>query len=102
MAAAGGPAVAVPAASAPAPSDAGLAEERRGAEALREQCRAMLAAHGTSLGTDEALLRGEGAREELGGLASARVRQAIECRLERKRLIAAAEEALALYGDSLQ
>lgn len=63
---------------------------------LREQCARLLAAHGTSLETDEALLQGAGAGTGANGL-SPRARQAVECRLERKRLIAAADEALAMY-----
>ena len=65
-------------------------------ETLAAACREVLAAHGTSLESDEALLRGEGAGA--AGL-SGRVRQAVECRLERKRLIAAAAEVLERYWE---
>lgn len=58
----------------------------------------MLAAHGTSMETDEELLRGDSAAAAAGDAPlSARARQAVECRLERKRLLAAAEEVLGRY-----
>ncbi|GAB4817745.1 hypothetical protein N2152v2_004791 [Parachlorella kessleri] len=84
-------------------SEAERPAERRSVDVLLEQCRAMLAAHGTSIETDEALLGGHDglSREETQGMQSARVRQAVVWRLERKRLIAAAEESLRLYAQGL-
>lgn len=50
--------------------------------------------------TDEALLRGEGAEGQRVA-ASPRWRQAVECRLERKKLLQAADQVLCFYDDRL-
>lgn len=91
--------------SVPAPSsEAQVQAERAAVAALREQCSRMLAVHGTSAATDEGLLCGEAASGEGEGevMGRPRVRQAVECRLERKRLIAAAAQVLEVYGESLR
>jgi hypothetical protein len=83
---------------APPPlGEAELQAERRSVEALRERCRSSLAAMPTSAAADEALLAAAAGGEVLG----ARLRQAVVARLEVKRVLEAADEALGGYASTL-
>ena len=86
--------------SAPAPlSQADLQRERASAAALAAQARAALARLPTTADTDAALLAA--AAQPGAQPMGPRHRQAVATRLENKRLLAAAAEALEQYGAAL-
>lgn len=76
-------------------SDLEIQKERQSAAALAAQCAAALERMPTTAATDEALLAG--AEGQLGPRRAA----AVAARLESKRLLATAQEALEAYGASL-
>lgn len=89
------------AAAQPLPlGEADLQRERQSAAVLAAQCRQRLDAMPTTAETDEALLAADGSGG--GGEAlGVRRRQAMATRLEGKRLLVAAAEALESYERSL-
>lgn len=106
------PAAAAEAAAAAAPSapplllGAELQRERAAAAALAAQCQAQLAALPTSAAQDAALLAEDDAAGRQGPFGrplklSLNVRAAVAARLERKRVLLAAVEALRCYAASL-
>ena len=72
-----------------------MARERQSVAALQAQCQALLGRMPTSAAEDEALLSG---RQQLG----VRRQAAVAARLESKRLILAAADALQRFADTLQ
>ncbi|PRW59741.1 acyl-coenzyme A oxidase peroxisomal isoform B [Chlorella sorokiniana] len=93
----GRPAAGAAAAAAGLPPlpEADLARERQSVAALQVQCQALLDRMPTSAAEDEALLS---SRQQLG----VRQQAAVAARLESKRLILAAADALQRYADTLQ
>ncbi|GBF96048.1 hypothetical protein Rsub_08863 [Raphidocelis subcapitata] len=84
-----------------AEAEARAAAQRRTVDALLQQCAAMRAGFATTAETDEALLAGAAAAGAGPAELSPRVRAAVASRLERKRLLAAAEALLSAYAGKL-
>ncbi|KAI8471285.1 MAG: hypothetical protein J3K34DRAFT_392961 [Monoraphidium minutum] len=88
---------AAPASGGPAPAQgAWVAEARRAGDDFMRQCSNMLTEHATTAEEDEALLQGAA-----GAALAPRARAAVEARLERKRVLRAAQALLAAYSQGL-